>query len=197
MTDQGGNSVSNELMSAIRRETLTQVSKWFLWGGAMLVSFAVLGWWGLVRPWLIVELRGTPEGAVIAVDSREKCPDPWVEFTALSGRFILGQGEGKTVNDRGGNSNITLLQNQLPPHEHPIDAVLTEEAFGSRRGWTDNSGGWWPGRVWIRPSDQTDLGVQEPDRSLKATRKTSIQSGETGRPIDVMPPYYVLRFCTR
>jgi microcystin-dependent protein len=193
--------VSKEMKDAIRKEAVSQVSKWFLGGLVVLVGFALLGWWNILKPWLISELNGNPERAVIMVDARETCPHPWKDFSQTAGRFILGAGRSGNdlepqVGHKGGTDSVRLSADQLPPHEHPIEAVLTAEAYGSRRGWTDNDGGWWPGRVWIRPSDPID-NPGEPDRSLKGTRKAEVQTGATSQPIPIMPPYFVLRYCIR
>lgn len=188
--------ITADAKAAIGAEIRKQISKWIVGGIVLFFAFAVLGWWTWFKPWLIKEVRGNPIGTVIAVDAREQCPDPWHEFSDLAGRVIVGASGAIAVGDKGGKSQVVIRPDQLPPHEHPVSAVLTSEAFGARRGWTDNDGGWWRGRVWIRPSDSTDNAV-EPDLSLKATRKANVQSGTTGQPIELMPPYYALRFCIR
>jgi hypothetical protein len=171
--------IPEELKAAIRKEAFQQVSKWVIGAFLGALALAVLGWWALLKPLLVSELGIPPRGAIISFDSREKCPESWVEYSAADGKMLVGMSANLEFGSSGGKSTIVLTADQLPPHVHPIDAVLT-----------------WPGRAWIRPSDETDNNPSSLDRSLKGTRKTGVQGGPA-QPIDIMPPYLVIRYCVK
>ena len=54
-----------------------------------------------------------PSGAVMAFNL-SSCPDGWSPFTEANGRFIMGS-QGN-LREKGGNSEINLRIDQLPPH---------------------------------------------------------------------------------
>ena len=54
-----------------------------------------------------------PAGAIMAFDS-SSCPVGWSRFTDADGRFIMGNISNSK--EKGGNNNIKLTIEQLPPH---------------------------------------------------------------------------------
>lgn len=76
-------------------------------------------------------LRGAAklEGAVVAFDRPEECPEGWDLFKAGFGRMIIGAGgpgDGLTKREfrlMGGTESHRLTSDELPRHEHPVVGV--------------------------------------------------------------------------
>lgn len=69
------------------------------------------------------------EGAVVAFDRSDACPDGWARFQAADGRFIIGvDGDkyrlpyeaGKPVYQLDGEERVTLTVGEMPVHAHNL-----------------------------------------------------------------------------
>jgi hypothetical protein len=189
-----------DIKVSIRKEVFGQISRWLVATLLSLLVFALLGWWNIVKPWLSSQVRGVPAGAIVAVIG-DVCIAPWKDYKKLEGRFALGTTDVNKIGIPGGNESglVMLRADQLPKHEHPINAILNGEAYGAPEGWNDNSGGWWRGRIWVQPwkfHANGDVPHSETDRNADPTRKAEAQAGGEPKAVDIMPPFVALKFCT-
>lgn len=107
----------------------------------------------------------------------------------IQGNVVLGMGQGPGLSDRaegeiGGAANVTLLQNQIPVHTHPINcapnpppsvapAPAPTQTFGRSNG----------GQVWAAPA------------SLGPMNANTISPAGGNQPHNNMQPYLTLNFC--
>ena len=116
----------------------------------------------IIPPGVIVmwsgSIKNIPSGWALC-DGSNGTPD-------LRDRFIVGAGGSYNVGSRGGQKEVTLTVNQIPPHSHTY------------RGNTDT----YPGRGPVGGSGHPVFG-----------NMTTSQTGG-GQPHENRPPYYALAF---
>jgi hypothetical protein len=91
MTNNRQTGLSDELRSSIRKEAVSQVSKWVIGAIVVLVAAALAGWWLKLKPMFIQEIGGVPPHAVMAFND-DTCPSGWVPYIKAGGRVIIGTG---------------------------------------------------------------------------------------------------------
>jgi microcystin-dependent protein len=101
----------------------------------------------------------------------------------LGGRFPIGAGAGPGLAERvqgemGGQETVTLLQANLPPHNHTLPATTADA--------TENAPG--PGRHPARTREETFA-----EGAPVATAVTTTPAG-AGEPVANMPPALVVSF---
>lgn len=137
----------------------------------------------------------------------------------LRGRFVLGAGAGagltaRAVGQTGGAEQHVLTSAELPAHAHSIPSVTSGTDI---RGWHTHNFLGESHRPWdsSRPaSDPRGIGAtgNEISATVRSTISTTGASGHRhlvafsptgssaeggGRPLDNMPPYYVLAYIVR
>lgn len=127
MTDANGNGrgLSTEVSDAIRKEAVSQVSKWVLVGFVVLFGIAASGWWFYLQQkldeYIAVKAGGLPVGAVVAFALDDGCPSGWAPYQNALGSTIVGAGQGEGLTKRsylfqGGNEAHALTIDEMPPH---------------------------------------------------------------------------------
>lgn len=141
------------------------------------------------------ETPGTiPIGGIIAW-SGSLVPDGWAICDGnqgtpnLTGRFILGSGNGYELGDDGGQSEVTLHTNNLPAHKHPFKDYYYAESGKKANGNYDIISV--NGKVG---SNETDY---DNDHLMYYTHDTEAAGRDEPTPVDTMPPYYVLLYIMR
>lgn len=132
-----------------------------------------------------------PEGAVVAFDTPDGCPEGWSELPDVVGKVIIGAGRGNTYPYRvpGGKEYIDLTEEHIPAHVHGYtDTYFSESANHLPRG---SKGVAAPGKKglsgdvdtnnvgWAIPRETDPFGHEEENR----IRHTNMQ------------PYIALHFC--
>jgi microcystin-dependent protein len=121
-----------------------------------------------------------PSGSIV-MWSQETIPDGWVlcnggddgnggKTPNLCGRFPLGTNLSSSIGELGGEKEVTLRLEQIPPHSHPYHA---------HGGTSSYMGGF---------ENNNHLAMGESG----SVSDIDVQGG--GKPHNNMPPYYVLRF---
>lgn len=107
-------------------------------------------------------------------------------WSAIQGRFLLGQSNSYAVNSQKGAATVTLTTKQMPSHGH------TFQMNGTLVGWTGNSPGWVC--TWDAPNSWGDgypNGTYDAYTNLEqGTRIIGLTGG--GASHENMPPYYVV-----
>ena len=72
------------------------------------------------------------------------CPEGWEEYVHGHGKFILGANNRFQSGETGGNSTITLIVENMPPHTHTLTAegrhgAFAKEPDGFYASWGDVS----------------------------------------------------------
>jgi microcystin-dependent protein len=127
----------------------------------------------------------------------------------LSGRFIVGAGQGtglsnRNVGDVGGTENHTLTVGQLPAHNHNVSGTTSENGNHSH-GFEDdyfseccpNSGHWGSGDS---DGDNTRRSVYDTTYAAGShTHTFNVTSGSagSGEAFSKLPPFYALAFIMR
>ena len=52
----------------------------------------------------------------------QDCPSGWVKYSDLDGKFVLAESNAAQINQTGGESSVTLTENQNAPHFHALFA---------------------------------------------------------------------------
>jgi hypothetical protein len=120
-------------------------------------------------------LGDLPSNAVIAV-SGVGCPSPgWKELSKAAGRYILGATSevGRRPGDTGGQTQVRLEAIHLPPHDHRIPTVGSNQRVQN-----------------IQSVDAENLGDYE-------QHSRSTDSAGEGRPFEIIPPFIALTICER
>jgi microcystin-dependent protein len=99
--------------------------------------------------------------------------------------LMAGQGNGLTLRDlgeTGGQSNVTLLQTEMPIHTHAV-------------GGTTNVGGQLPANnVWSKPSQRGIDAYQTDAGTNPALSPNALSSAGGGQPHNNLMPYLVVSF---
>ena len=103
----------------------------------------------------------------------------------LRGRVPLSSGQGPglsfyTLGEQGGVENVTLIQQQMPAHNHPLQVNNSGSATGRP------SGGY-PGQT------STNTYAPSPDGTTFAAQAVSNSGG--GQPHENRQPYLALNYC--
>ncbi|MER2196087.1 hypothetical protein [Methylobacterium brachiatum] len=141
MTDGPGDirNLPVEVKTAIRKEAISQIAKWFIGGFVAIAGFAIAGWWFILEPklksYIADAAGGVPVDGIIASSQEcSKLPGRWAIFKEGTGRFIIGAGtetvgpyasltaEGSIkrkiathdVLDLGGNDTHLIRENEMP-----------------------------------------------------------------------------------
>ena len=108
----------------------------------------------------------------------------------LQGRAAnhMGQGPGLSSYVEGqsaGNSTVTLLSNQIPPHTHT--------AIGDNG---DGTNGFGPsGHAWATPSADRDINLYDTNGALVNMGANALANAGGGGPHNNLMPYQVHNFC--
>ncbi|MHC2086617.1 hypothetical protein [Methylobacterium sp. CM6244] len=200
MTSAGENhvSVANEVKTAVRSNLIAAAASGIA-GGVVAASLAA---WALVAT-LPGKVGLTPAGAVMAFDLKGGCPSGWQPYYKGAGRFIIGAaGEveidnipgdftvdksGNRISQRGfgksgGRQSHEINIEQMPKHNH-------DSAIGVGPGTTLGN------RFPIDGTQkQTVYGTKE---GPAVSVMTAYAGKEKPEPIDILPPYVALYFCTK
>lgn len=144
------------------------------------------------------EQPGTiPIGGIIAW-SGSSIPDGWAICDGnqgtpnLSGKFILGSGGDYALGDSGGQSEVTLGENNLPAHSHELkDYYYPEQASA-----LGSIGGNW-GYDSLSIPRNSGSGDTDWDNQGIAWYKHNTDNTGKGVPVPIMPPYAVLIYIMR
>lgn len=91
--------IPEELLQKVRSELLSRISIWLVGGLLGLLALAVVGWWTVLKPAIINEIGGVPEGAVVAFVT--PCAGNWAAYQEATARFIVGAGDPASESARG------------------------------------------------------------------------------------------------
>lgn len=155
----------------------------------ILGSFAVV--WQKLQE-LGRALAKVPDGAVVAFDLPAGCPkeNGWYPFDEADGRVIIGAGGAYKYRVEGGDSDIVLVEENLPMHIHKYDDIYYSSDVGRPEGTV-------PIEVPMRrgltvPNDDNNVGWAVP----RETEPNSL-SGDGPREFTNMQPYITLYLCRR
>lgn len=142
------------------------------------------------------------EGAVVAFDLSNGCPDGWDPFEDAHGLFVVGAGESAHLKFRqlGGTEEFMLVHDEIPAHQHPIVATNADGTNINLLGWGM--------RMEIGDGIKAS-----PDRRRIPVRGVPPKQDGTGRPRagmlfagpgdhqvkphENMPPYIALHYCRK
>ena len=130
---------TSDVKTEVRKEVISQLTKWAIASFAALVSLAAIGWWLYLEPkiriYIIDAAGGVPKDAVIASTTEcSKLAGKWDIFEEGTSRFLIGAGnkinegysnwlpEGGTpvpltkytVNKWGGEEKHLIKSNEMP-----------------------------------------------------------------------------------
>lgn len=172
----------SEIQNEVRKEVTSQVARSTVTAFALLLGFALIGWWFYLQDKITEIAGGVPSGAVMAFDitSCDELPG-WVTYTKAQSRFILGAGpksddENLSKRSPGAEGGSEVLKSNLE-HNHTYSAQY--------RSFTVIGAG---------PNDV----VVPHGRQFPATGAESLSTGKNGseRP-SIMPPFTVLTYCEK
>ena len=139
-----------------------------------------------------------PSGAVIAFDS-ESCPEWWTRFADADWRFIMGTEPGRAgrypreprqpkVGLKGGNNNIKLTIEQLPPHYFYVVAAGSKgtQIFHNPAGSIADAD--------TSQSSPYSLRSSHDGREAAYWRTNTLWKGNN---IDITNPYIKLLYCKK
>ena len=111
-------------MSERRKQIVTGLIVTLL--GASIIAVATATWRLISDGTLVTIFRSdVPAGAVVAFDDPSGCPeDNWSAFSDGEGKFIVGVGTGYEYRSTGGQSEVALEENHVPPHDHSVGAPV-------------------------------------------------------------------------
>lgn len=135
-----------------------------------------------------------PIGGIIAW-SGQTIPDGWAICDGnqgtpnLSGKFIMGSGNGHSLGDTGGQEEVTLTTNNMPSHKHTFkDYYFAESSKKAKGNWdilnTNSNVG----------SNDTDY---DNDHVMYYKHDTEEAGQSNPTPVSTMPPYAVLIYIMR
>jgi microcystin-dependent protein len=103
----------------------------------------------------------------------------------LRNRFLVGAGDDYSVNNTGGQNQVTLTVRELPRHSHGVSdpGHSHETNVYSQKGKSDNAED-----RWVRLNDNLMV------RSTHEYTGITIQETGQGQPFDIRPLYYALCF---
>lgn len=131
-----------------------------------------------------------PPGTIVAW-SGTGVPDGWALCDGTNGtpnlidKFIKG---GSSNGATGGNEEITLTVNNLPPHNHTCSTDTHSHSISRSQYGYDNDGG--SIQTWTIGSDYTETTTQD-------SHSHTIGTTGLGEPIKIEPPYYTLMYIMR
>ena len=174
-TTSEASDLPKEVIAEIRKQAVQQVAKTTVAAAVGLIAIAGAGWFLYLKDRLPVWLNGVPKGTVAAFDLSDGCPDGWKPFDDAAGRFIIGAGQGKGLEERlvravGGQETHILKIAELPPQQISIPLA---GAGGDRF----NAGG----------RDYPVVGVAAGNVSI----------GGVNDPIPMLPPFLALTVCKK
>jgi microcystin-dependent protein len=112
----------------------------------------------------------------------------------LQGQVPMHQGEGAglsetVIGEAQGSSTVTLLNSEMPIHQHTIVTAITEPGGAPERAAAPSSG-----TSYIGPSNPDALYNSTPTLNATLALQTIGIAGSS-TPHDNMQPYLVLNFC--
>ncbi len=167
--------LSQDLKDAIRKEVIQKTATYTVAAAIALIGLAGTGWLLYLKDRVPVWVNGVPKGTVAAFDLSDGCPGGWKSFDAAAGRFIIGAGQGKGLEERlvravGGQETHTLKIAELPPQQISIPLA------GAGR-------------------DRFNAGGQ--DYPVVGVSAGTISIGGAGDSIQMLPPFLALTFCKK
>jgi hypothetical protein len=176
--------VPDEILAAIRKKAIEEVSKYTVLAIVGFITIAGTGWWLYLKPKLADSFGGVPVNAVIAFDTASGCSqlgDAWEELKDAAGRVIVATGKGDDLTSRGfrersGKERYRLYAENLPPHMHQV-----YKHAGQIVGDTGVPG----------------AGSGDPNKSSEVNAGLTGNGPGHSEPYEVMPPYISLYFCKK
>jgi hypothetical protein len=168
--------LSKELTKAIREEAVRQGAIYAVGAVIALSGIAVAGWILYLKDNIPPLVNGVPRGAVASFDLGA-CPSGWQPFDDGAGRFIIGTGQGTGLKHHpmrqvSGDEEHKLIRSELPPQALTIPNLARQS-----------------------PTDKYDV----PGGKVYSVSVVSgsFEIGGTGNPIDMLPPFIALRYCSK
>jgi len=173
--------ISRELKEAIRKEAISQVSKWVLGILVVLFGIAVSGWWFYLQQklneYIAAKAGGVPPNAVVAIDDRRGCAalgNGW-EDPGFGGKFIVGAQQNHKLwnyGQGGGDLTAVLTAEHMPQIYIGLDPFL----FGN---------------------NTTKFAVKSIGFYKPAGQDSYVGGNANPKPIDILPPYTSLYLCRK
>lgn len=109
----------------------------------------------------------------------------------LTDRFVVGAGSNYSVGASGGNSSVTLTENQMPSHNHDFQDAYYIESFSN--GSVVGGGG----LIYAGSSGITGSGDSDGNNHYFYYRPATTQNTGGGKSFDNRPPFYALAYIMR
>lgn len=139
----------------------------------------------------LLSLVALPQGAVVAFDRAEGCPDGWTNFSEAEGLVIVGANSDYVYRVQGGEKDILLADEHMPSHDHTFTDIYFSEAAGLLpRGMKSISV---PKKAGSQGYDEDNVGWGFPERRTDPSGHLA----ETRALLNNMQPYLPLHFCKR
>jgi hypothetical protein len=149
----GQNGLSTEVVAEIRKQAISEVSKYAVLAFIVLIGIAGSGWWFYLQQkldeYISTRAAGVPSAAVVAFDSPNGCPKGWSNFDQAVGHTIIGSAFSQQTNtsggithnyrDSGGRELHQLTVAELPPLKFALTVNAAED--GNSGGDRFNAGG--------------------------------------------------------
>jgi len=117
----------------------------------------------------------------------------------LTDKFIVGSGTSYTIGNTGGNDDIILNVDQLPPHNHNATFVGDQLPPHNHtiQTWNEETGD--PTKVpeGDTPSESHNSAATSYNSAGTPSGTVTIDNTGLGSPIDIRPKYYSLAFIMR
>jgi microcystin-dependent protein len=113
----------------------------------------------------------------------------------LRGRMPIGAGQGPglsnyTLGEVGGNENVTLLLNNMPPHNHPVTGTVQIPVNGDSAN-IDSPDGSYPG-----PANSNIYSTQAGPGQFLGNPTVNLTTGimGSGQPVAINNPYLAINY---
>ena len=181
---------------------------------AVILAILATVWKGITNGTLITFLGGVSktelknhqhdplglEGAVIAFDLNDGCPDGWTKFSQAISRTIVGASfpdsskSGLTqykFDAKGGKENIALDTSNIPQHKHKFYDIYYSEKATYRKANADTI------RTRSVPGNIGSRGTDYDNKGWMIQNHTELFGNRPATKFTNMPPYIALYYCRR